>query len=157
MFLKKVLNQPNLVGTVMITLMVCTGFVYTFASDGFNVETIPGAEVEAWLAAAGGGSSSGGPDPCDCMSLFIPNYDDCPTDLCESDDSDDHCGNDRAYCSENCAHRYKCKECVILGPDDYKCGNTGDLCGDTPQDCEPKPDDDDDDGFGGDAWKKDDF
>ncbi len=60
MFLKKVLNQPNLVGTVMIALLVCSGFVYAFAFDGFNVETATGGEVEAWLAQAGGGGSGGG-------------------------------------------------------------------------------------------------
>ena len=57
MFLKKVLNQPNLVGTVMIALLVCSGFVYAFAFDGFNVETATGGEVEAWLTQAGGGGS----------------------------------------------------------------------------------------------------
>ncbi len=66
MFLQKVLNQPNLVGTVLIALMVCGGIVYTFASDGFNVKTVTGGEVEAWLAAAGGGNS-GGPSKCDCL------------------------------------------------------------------------------------------
>ena len=62
MFLKKVLNQPNVVGTVMIALLFCAGFVYAFTFNGFNVETIPGSEVEAWLASASGGSSgsSGG-------------------------------------------------------------------------------------------------
>ncbi len=104
-----------------------------------------------------GGSYSGGPEPCECLELFLLSYDSCPTDLCKSDDDEEegHCGNDRAYCSENCAHRHKCKECEILGAEDYKCGNTGDLCGDTPQDCEPQPDDDDDDDFGGEALKRD--
>ena len=60
MFLKKVLNQPNLVGTMLITLMVCAGFVYAFAFDGFNVETATQGDVEAWLAQAGGGGSGGG-------------------------------------------------------------------------------------------------
>ena len=59
MFLKKALNQPNLVGTVMIALMVCGGFVYAFAFDGFNVETATQGDVEAWLAVAEGGSSGG--------------------------------------------------------------------------------------------------
>ena len=54
MFLKKVLNQPNLVGTVMIALLIGSGFVYAFAFDGFNVETATGGEVEAWLVQAGG-------------------------------------------------------------------------------------------------------
>ena len=60
MFLKKVLNQPNLVGTMLIVLMVCAGFVYAFAFDGFNVETTTQGEVEAWLAAASDGGSGGG-------------------------------------------------------------------------------------------------
>ncbi len=38
MFLKKVLNQPNIVGTVMIALLLGAGFVYAFAFDGFNYE-----------------------------------------------------------------------------------------------------------------------
>ncbi len=54
MYLKKVLNQPNLVGTVLIALMVCSGFVYAFAFDGFNVETVTGGEVEEWLDKASG-------------------------------------------------------------------------------------------------------
>ena len=58
MFLKRVLNQPNLVGTMLIALMVCAGFVYAFAFDGFNVETATGSEVEAWLAQAGASNSS---------------------------------------------------------------------------------------------------
>ena len=51
MFLKKVLNQPNLVGSILITLMVGIGFVYAFAFDGFNVETVPGSQLESWIAA----------------------------------------------------------------------------------------------------------
>ena len=54
MLLKKVLNQPNLVGTMLIALMVCGFFVYAFAFDGFNVETVTGGEVDAWLAQADG-------------------------------------------------------------------------------------------------------
>ena len=69
MFLKKVLNQPNLVGTVMIVLLFGAGFVYAFAFDGFNVETATGGEVEAWLAAAGGGGS-GTPGDCNCGNAF---------------------------------------------------------------------------------------
>jgi len=64
MFFKKFLNQPNLVGTVLIALMVCSGFVYAFAFDGFNVETATGGEVEAWLVDAGGGGS--GEDTITC-------------------------------------------------------------------------------------------
>ena len=60
MFLKKVLNQPNLVGLMLIALMICGGLVYTFAFDGFNVQTVTNSEVEAWLAAAGGSSGSSG-------------------------------------------------------------------------------------------------
>ena len=65
MFLKKFLNQPNLVGSMLITLMVCGGFVYAVGFDGFNVQTATGDEVEAWLeAASGGGSGSNGSNDC---------------------------------------------------------------------------------------------
>ena len=63
----------------MIALMVCGGFVYAFAFDGFNVETATGGEVEAWLAQAGGGGSGEDPPPdgeapaCDCRSCPCGN------------------------------------------------------------------------------------
>ena len=38
----------------MIVLMVCSGFVYAFAFDGFNIENVTGGEVDAWLAQEGG-------------------------------------------------------------------------------------------------------
>ena len=62
MYLKKVLNQPNLVGTMLIALMVCSGFVYAFAFDGFNVQTATQGDVETWIANASGGASSGNDD-----------------------------------------------------------------------------------------------
>ena len=40
--------------------MILGGLVYTFAFDGFNVQTVTNSEVEAWLAAAGGSSGSSG-------------------------------------------------------------------------------------------------
>ena len=148
MFLKRVLNQPNLVGTMLIALMVCAGFVYAFAFDGFNVETTTQGEVEAWLAAAGGGGSGGDdePGPCICLSSYMV-YDGCPTDLCESDGA---CGDDKAYCSDNCAHKGNggCSSCKIIDFDDIQCANEGELCGD-PEKCAP-PDNpmDDDTRFG---------
>ena len=73
MFLKKVLNQPNLIGSMLIALMICGGLVYTFAFDGFNVQTVTDSEVEAWLAAAGDGSSGGsGGSGSDDMSPESP-------------------------------------------------------------------------------------
>ena len=61
MYLKKVLNQPNLVGTMMIALLFGAGFVYAFAFDGFNVETATGGKIEAWLAESDGDSDYGTP------------------------------------------------------------------------------------------------
>ena len=75
MFLKKVLNQPNLVGTMLIALMVCAGFVYAFAFDCFNVETTTQGEVEAWLAAAGGGGSGGAVCTCGNAHCSTEVYD----------------------------------------------------------------------------------
>ena len=122
--------------------MVCSGFVYAFAFDGFKVETATGGEVEAWLAAAGGGGSGGDdPDPvlCDCLSNFM-TYDGCSTDLCESDGA---CGNKKAYCSGDCAQKGTggCSTCSIYtdseGTHNLNCANEGDLCGETPEACSP--------------------
>ena len=79
MYLKKVLNQPNLVGTVMIALLFSAGLVYAFAFDGFNVETVTGGEVEAWLAQAGDDNSGEEPDeePCDCGFQSCPGGETC--------------------------------------------------------------------------------
>ena len=52
---EKVFGATERSGSVLIALLICGVFVYAFAFDGFNVETATGGEVEAWLAAAGGG------------------------------------------------------------------------------------------------------
>ena len=105
MFLKKVLNQPNLVGTMLIALMVCGGFVYAFAFDGFNVETATGGEVEAWLAQAGGGNSGGDDedeaDPCNCIGP--PGYE------CETK----HCANDEVECEVILQCHTDCGKCYL--------------------------------------------
>ncbi len=141
--MKNVLNQPNLVGAMMIALLVGAGFVYAFAFDGFNVETVSGAEVEAWVAATGGGNNDyDDPDPCDCMSAHMNDADDCSTDLCDTNDSDYPCGDVRASCSNDCPHKGEggCSTCA----GEIKCANTGSLCEDTEK-CVPpdKPMDDD--------------
>ena len=107
MYLKKVLNQPNLVGTMLITLMVCSGFVYAFAFDGFNVETAIGGEVEAWLAAAGGGSSGSEDVVCDCLRM--PGQ---PIDrACGKCASDLECGDPQLDCETNCIKKTDPKKC----------------------------------------------
>ncbi len=73
MFLKIVLNQPNLVGTVLIALMVFSGFVYAFAFDGFNVETATDGEVEAWFTAASDGDGGYG-TPRDTCKENLNDY-----------------------------------------------------------------------------------
>ena len=146
MFLKKVLNQPNIVGTVMIALLLGAGFVYAFAFDGFNVETVPGSEVDALLAQEGGGNYGGyDPDPCDCMSAYM-TYDGCSSDVCESDEDCDG----KASCSDDCAQKDNggCSTCAIhpgFEEDSLHCENEGDLCGDNPEACQPANDPMDDD------------
>ena len=96
MFLKKVLNQPNIVGTVMIALLLGAGFVYAFAFDGFNVETVPGGKVEAWLAQA-----------------YACNYD-CSYELCPAKEK--NTGN-----CNNCSKKKFCKSCYKT----HKCKDSG--------------------------------
>ncbi len=98
MFLKKVLNQPQVVGTVMIALMVCAGFVYAFAFDGFNVETATGGEVESWFA---------GTTPEICK----PNG----NEICEIRDK---YGNNPRACHQQCGNMRQGKRCKYRG-----CGN----------------------------------
>ncbi len=120
MFLKKVLNQPNLVGTILITLMVCGGFVYAVGFDGFNVQTATDGEVEAWLAAAGGGSSGGsGGGGSDDMSPEEP----APEDPEDGEDNPDEGEGDPPEDEDNppeenpgdcdCGH----KHCHVLNDD----------------------------------------
>ena len=116
MFLKKVLNQPNLVGTMLIALMVCVGFVYAFASDGFNVETATQGDVEAWLAAAGGVGSGG--DSCSCGFANCPgsNCSNCTNitskcqTLCGTCSCPDMCSNVRTF---KCQYNPKIKVCKV--------------------------------------------
>ena len=118
MFLKKVLNQPNVVGTLMIALLFGVGFVYAFAFDGFNVQTVTDAEVEAWISASASGGSSGddGDDViCDC--LFKPGQ---PIDRsCGQCATDYECKGPQTDCDTNC----------IKGTNADKCScETGEKC-----------------------------
>ena len=100
MYLKKFLAQPNLVGTVMIALMVCGGFVYAFAFDGFNVETATGGEVEAWLAQAGGGNYSYTCDQ-DCSHILCP---------AKTQNTGDCTGCSKvAFCNGTCSKNHTCR------------------------------------------------
>ena len=112
MYLKKVLNQPNLVGTVMIALLFGAGLVYAFAFDGFNVETTTGGEVEAWLAAANGGGSSGGSDDVVCDCLWLPGQ---PIDRsCGECKSDYECGGPQYECDTNCIRKKEKNKCSCI-------------------------------------------
>ena len=106
MYLKKVLNQPNLVGTVMIALLFSAGLVYAFAFDGFNVETVTGGEVEAWLAQAGANSDSGDTKrKCKCSYVKKNRCN------CKSSKSDkDPCGGRWLHgCQDKCAKNNRCR------------------------------------------------
>ena len=91
----------------MIALMVCGGFFYAFAFDGFNVETATGGQVETWLAQAGRGNSGDGDDdddegyPCNCLGP--PGYE------CERED----CANDEVECEITTKCHTNCGKCYL--------------------------------------------
>ena len=103
MYLKKVLNQPNLVGTLLITLMVCSGFVYAFAFDGFKVETATGGEVEAWLEQASDGGSGYATPRDNCKENF--------NDYCDITYSNGTTAKCLKMCSNIGKQRNRCKIC----------------------------------------------
>lgn len=112
MFLKKVLNQPIVVGTVMIVLLFGAGFVYAFAFDGFNVETVPGSEVEAWIAEIGGVSSGGytcGSTKCAGDGNAAHQFSECPARGGIADCTG--CSKVTNYCKTGCSKGHtKCHE-----------------------------------------------
>lgn len=112
MFLKKVLNQPNLVGSMLIALMVCGGFVYAVGFDGFNVETATGDEVEAWLAAASGGGSGNSytcdNDLCTGKSPMSPGqYRNCPARGSKASGNCTGCSRVTSYCKGTCKNKHE--------------------------------------------------
>jgi len=100
MFLKKVWNQPNIVGTVMISLLLGAGFVYAFAFDGFDVESVSGDEVETWLELSVGPNYGKNCDSDTCLKLGAgcTGRDDDPCRNCTFQDSN---------CSSNCKHGHQ--------------------------------------------------
>jgi len=106
----RVLNQPNLVGTVLITVLFCAGFVYAVAFDGFNIETVTGGDVDAWLAAASSGGSGTKTKDCDNSSCnpIIGGFAGCPGNGCT--DCEKKTPN---LCDTNCKQGHQ------------GCGNTG--------------------------------
>ena len=92
MFLKKVLNQPNLAGTVMIALLVSAGFVYAFAFDGFNVQTA--------TQANGGGPASSYTCDNDCSYILCP---------AKKKNTGDCSGCSKVkYCTSGCSKNHSC-------------------------------------------------
>ncbi len=116
MYLKKVLNQPTVVGTVMITLLFGAGFVYAFAFDGFNVETVPSGEVDAWIAETGGVSSGGGytcdSDACKGNGNPGEQYANCPARGSGATDNCTGCSRVTTYCKPKCSkgHHGTCRD-----------------------------------------------
>lgn len=68
MFLKKFLNQPNLIGTLFIALLIGSGVVFAFGFDGFNVQAIAksgcGDGIDTLLRLSESGNC--GDDTCNC-------------------------------------------------------------------------------------------
>ena len=113
MYLKKILNQPNLVGSVMIALLFSAGLVYAFAFDGFNVETVTGGEVEAWLAQQASNDKSGDTvytcdsDACKGDGNAAHQYSECPSRSSIGNATKENCtGCSKVtdYCKTGCPH-----------------------------------------------------
>ena len=68
MYLKKFLNQPNVVGTLLIALLFGGGVVFAFGFDGFNVQSVGEDDVESLLLMTASGCCGGNKD-CDCLGV----------------------------------------------------------------------------------------
>lgn len=90
----------------MIALLFGAGFVYAFALDGFNVETVPSTEVDAWLAVGNNYGKDCDNDGC------VQSWAGCPGNGCTGCDK----------ISSNCTQGPGKKAC---GHSHDKCGNTG--------------------------------
>ena len=145
MFLKKVLNQPNLVGSMLIALMVCCGFVYTFAFDGFNVRTVTDSEVEAWLGKASGQENYNK----DCNNnACVSSWAGCPgngcTDCTSNGDNIRNCAIDKrgnSKCGRShsgCGTSSKPKCPFNSGTSKKYCANGGNSCPDGTESPEAK-------------------
>lgn len=123
MFLKKVLNQPNLAGTVMIVLLVSAGFVYAFAFDGFNIETVTDGEVDAWLAQEGVGNS-GSNYTCNSNDCNEKNWSNCPARGSGATGNCTGCTYTSKYCSNSCTRSHTKCPCPVSGCSKYNGGQT---------------------------------
>ncbi len=118
MYLKKVLNQPNVVGIVMIALLLGAGFVYAFVFDGFNIEIVPSAEVDARMDAA----PTYGGKHCNCKYQNT-----CPA---ANDKKCKNCNNrDQFRCTDGCKKGDPChKSCMKNGDADKRICGGQDKC-----------------------------
>lgn len=84
MYLKKFLNQPNAVGSVLIALLFSAGVLFAFGFGGFTVQT------EDLIIVS---SATCGGDSCTC------GYANCPGSGCSGCTSQDApCGNTCGSC-----------------------------------------------------------
>ena len=66
MYLKKFLNQPNAVGSVLIALLFSAGILFAFGFGGFNVQSVGEDGVNSLFQMAAS-ECCGGDKDCDCI------------------------------------------------------------------------------------------
>lgn len=95
MYVKKILHQPNVVGSVLMALLFGAGVVFAFGFDGFNVSATTEGETEALLRMSMSGCC-GEEDYCYCGSA-----------VCKCESSDGCYG--AILCEDECTGN--CKDC----------------------------------------------
>lgn len=106
MYLKKFLHQPNVVGSVLIALLICSGAVFAIGFDGFNVQAVAensysdGIETLLRLSGSGCCSDYSG---CGCLGgdSSASNTCTCTHSLDPGETCSDvkNCPNDNSNCS----------------------------------------------------------
>lgn len=92
MYLKKFLNQPNGVGTLLIVLLFGAGVIFTFGFNGFNIGTIADGNAEALLHLSMSGNcgdddddDGDDEDEFDCKCITDSNGNKVSCNACEED------------------------------------------------------------------------
>ena len=113
MYLKKFLNQPNVLGSVLIALLFSAGVIFTFGFNGFNIETIAEGDAEALLRMSMSGccgGDDGDDDDFDCKCLTDEAGNKVSCDICEEGNK---CSGSQtpSDCTDDCAR----EDCGVEG------------------------------------------
>lgn len=110
MYLKKFLNQPNAVGSVLIALLFSAGVLFAFGFNGFNVQSVGEDDVNSLLLMTASECCGGNTIESQTCSTKFSNG---TPDYCEITTKYSNGKTEYSKCGTKCGNKIKKNRCGI--------------------------------------------